>query len=84
LDKITFSKEERAALSAALRRYFSDELDQEIGALQAELLLYFLTDHIGPVFYNRGLLDAEAALMKKMDDLADTLHMLEKPLPDMK
>lgn len=81
MDKIEFSKAERAALSEAIRRYFAQELDQEIGGLQAELFLDFLTETLGPVFYNRGLLDAEAAMLKKMDDLSDAIRMLEKPLP---
>ena len=81
MDKIEFSKTERAALADAIRRYFTDELDQDIGGLQAELFLDFIGEAIGPVFYNRGLLDAEAAMMKKMDDLSDAIRMLERPLP---
>lgn len=81
MDKIEFSKAERAALSEAIRHYFAKELDQEIGGLQAELFLDFLTETLGPVFYNRGLLDTEAAMLKKMDDLSDAIRMLEKPLP---
>lgn len=81
MDKIAFSKPERTALADAIRRYFTDELDQDIGGLQAELFLDFIGEAIGPVFYNRGLLDAEAAMMKKMDDLSDAVRMLERPLP---
>lgn len=78
---IVLSKEERAALGEALRHYLREELDQEIGGLQADLFVDFLSEKIGPVFYNRGLMDAEAALVKKMDDLSDAIHLLEKPLP---
>ena len=81
MDKIEFTKPERAALADAIRRYFAEELDQEIGGLQAELFLDFIGETIGPVFYNRGLFDAEAAMMKKMDDLSDAIRMLERPLP---
>ncbi len=80
-DLIVLSKEERAAIGEALRRYLREELEQEISGLQADLFVDFLSEKIGPVFYNRGLMDAEAALVKKMDDLSDAIHLLEKPLP---
>lgn len=77
---IAFSKAERAALGETIRRYFADELDQEIGGLQAEMVLDFMAETLGPVFYNQGLIDAEAALMKKMDDFSEAIRALEKPL----
>ena len=79
--EVTFSKAERAYLAETLKRYFADELDQEIGGLRAEQVLDFLTVTLGPVFYNRGLLDAEAALSKKMDDFSEVIRALEMPLP---
>lgn len=81
MDKIAFSKAERTTFADAIRYYFATELDQDIGGLQAELFLDFLGETIGPIFYNRGLFDAEAAMMKKMDDLSDAIRMLERPLP---
>jgi uncharacterized protein (DUF2164 family) len=79
--KVAFTKHERAYLAETIKRYFADDLDQEIGVLQAEEVLDFLTETLGPVFYNRGLLDAEAALSKKMDDFSDVVRALEMPLP---
>ena len=79
--EVAFSKAERAYLAETIKRYFADELDQEIGGLQAEQVLDFLTVTLGPVFYNRGLVDAEAALSKKMDDFSEVIRALEMPLP---
>ena len=80
MERIEFTKPERAALADRIRRYFADELDLEIGGLQAEMVLDFIATSLGPVFYNRGLIDAEAALMKKMDDFSEVIRALERPI----
>ena len=76
--RIEFSKDETRAMVADLRRYFTNELDQELGQLPAELLLDFFADQIGAYFYNRGLYDAQAAFAAKMDDVSDAIYSLER------
>ena len=79
MSKIEFSSEERAALVQQLRLYFTEELDQEIGQFDAEFLLDFISDELGPYFYNRGLYDAQAVLEKRMESVAEAIFELEKP-----
>ncbi len=81
MKKITFSKEEKAAMVARLQRYFADELDQTLGTLPAEFLLDFFTAEIGPYYYNQGLRDAQAAFMSKMEDFGEAIYLLEKEPP---
>ena len=78
MNKIEFSKEERAEIVLRIQRYFAEELDQEIGSVAAELLLTFITEEIGGFFYNRGLADAQALLAKKLDDINDEIYGLEQ------
>lgn len=54
MKKITFPKEEKAAIVVRLQKYFADELDQTIGTLPAEFLLDFFTTEIGPHFTIRA------------------------------
>lgn len=75
---IDFSKEEKEAMVAKLQRYFSDELDQEIGQFDAEFLLDFFAEEIGKLFYNRGLYDAQAILESRMDNIVEAISELEK------
>lgn len=82
MSKIEFSEAEKAALVAKLQAYFREELDQEIAQFPAEFLLEFISKEIGPSYYNRGLYDARAILMGKMDDLTDAIYQLEKPVGD--
>ncbi|MCW1409937.1 DUF2164 domain-containing protein [Rhizobium sp. 1AS11] len=77
MKKIEFSKEEKAEIVSRIRAYFDRELDP-IGALSAEFLLDFFIEEIGPYVYNRGLKDAQAALLKRMEDMAEDIHLLER------
>ncbi|MBB4249798.1 DUF2164 domain-containing protein [Rhizobium sp. BK008] len=78
MKKIEFSKEAKAAIVSSIRRYFEAELDQPIGVLPAEFLLDFFADEIGAHYYNQGLRDAHAALLRKMEDLAEDIYLLER------
>jgi uncharacterized protein (DUF2164 family) len=75
---IKFEKEERAAIVSRIQRYFVDELESEIGAIPAELLLNFFTEQIGPFYYNQGLGDAQAVLGRLVDNINDEIYGLEQ------
>ena len=77
----SLEKDDRVQLAARLRAYLKDELDVEVGGLDAEFLLDFMADRVGPRFYNQGLRDAAAALAKRMDVLTEALEELERPVP---
>lgn len=76
---IKLSAREKAALSERLRDYCAEELDCEIGTLQAELFAEVIAREFAPVFYNSGLRDAEALLMKRMESFGDEIAALEMP-----
>ena len=76
---ITFSKDEKAIIVRKIQLYFSEELKQQIGQFDAELLLDFVGQEIGSYFYNRGLYDAQAALNAKLEDVQDAIYQLELP-----
>ena len=75
---IQFSREETADITARLRAYFSDELEIDLSALPAEMLLDFLGREIGPFFYNRAVYDAQAVVAKKAEDINEALAGLER------
>ncbi|MBL4646355.1 MAG: hypothetical protein COA52_06380 [Hyphomicrobiales bacterium] len=79
MKKVEFSKEDTAEMTRHIQRYFSTELDQEIGDLGAELLLEFFGEKIGAYFYNQGLHDAQAVLATKMDDVIEAIYTIEQP-----
>ena len=75
---IVFSREERADITARLRTWFRDELETDLDALPAEMLLDFLGREIGPFFYNRAVYDAQSVVAKKAEDINEALAGLER------
>ena len=75
---IQFSREETADITARLRAYFREELEIDLAALPAEMLLDFLGREIGPFFYNRAVYDAQTVVAKKAEDINEALAGLER------
>ncbi len=76
---ITFSREETKALVGEIQDYFREELDRDIGAIPAELLMQFFSERMGAYYYNRGLYDAQALVRKQVESLSDDIFGLEQP-----
>lgn len=77
---ITFSKEEKALIVPKIKMYLKDELDQDIGNFDAEFLLDFFSEEVGVYFYNRGLRDALDTIDSRVDELKESIYVLEKPI----
>jgi len=80
MPKIELSGDERAVIVDQIKLYFSEELNQDIGQFDAGFLLDFFTEEIGPYYYNRGLLDAQAVIEEKVASIADALYEIEQPV----
>ena len=76
---IEFTKEEKDILVKKIKRYFLEELDQEIKQFDADFLLDFFSKEIGPYFYNRGLYDAQTILESKVETITEGFYEIEKP-----
>ncbi|WP_339618014.1 DUF2164 domain-containing protein [uncultured Gilvimarinus sp.] len=74
-----FSAEEKDILVKKIQLYFDQELGQDLGSFDAQFLLDFFAEQIGPYFYNRALFDANTVLQEKMDSMSDALYEIEKP-----
>ena len=80
MSKIELPKEAAEAAAKALSKYLKAELDVEIGGFDAVFLVDFITERLGPHYYNQGLYDAQAILLKKADELGEAVLGLEKPV----
>jgi len=77
--KIELVKPVRDALARTLAKHLKDELDVEIGGMEAMLLIDYISEILGPYFYNQALYDAQAHLSGKMGALTDAIYELERP-----
>jgi uncharacterized protein (DUF2164 family) len=80
MSEIKFTKDETDRAVSKIKKYFNDELDQDIGGFEAEFLIDFFAKEIGPYFYNRGLSDAHALFSEKSEELGYLIQELEKPI----
>ncbi|MCP4791296.1 MAG: DUF2164 domain-containing protein [Gammaproteobacteria bacterium] len=75
---IALEKSQRDVLIGELQNYMEMELDRALGQFEAEFLLDFIVEKLGPHFYNQGIYDAQASVSKQMDNLVESFYQLEK------
>ncbi|HEY8571164.1 DUF2164 domain-containing protein [Phenylobacterium sp.] len=80
MSKIELEKPVRDALVRVLSRYLKDELDVEIGGMDGLLLLDFISEKLGPHYYNQGLADAQVIVAKKLEQITEAIYEIEKPV----
>jgi uncharacterized protein (DUF2164 family) len=76
--EIELDKPSRDAVSQALAAYLKDELGVEIARMDAVLLVDFISQRLGPHYYNQALKDARALLHAKVEALGEAFYELEK------
>jgi len=66
---IALSKEAQADAIASIKRYFDENMEEKIGNLQAESLLIFFLEEIGPSIYNRTVAEVQERLQVRISEL---------------
>lgn len=81
---ITIPDDARTQAVRSIRRYFTEELDQDIGDLKAGLVLDYFLREIGPSIYNQAIADARAYFEARSTDLESVCYHAEFPYWDIK
>jgi uncharacterized protein (DUF2164 family) len=66
---IKLEPETEKYLLGSVRRFFAEEMDEDIGDLKAMRVLDFFVREIGPSVYNQAIVDAQAFFEEKTADL---------------
>ncbi|MCA9730074.1 MAG: DUF2164 domain-containing protein [Candidatus Eisenbacteria bacterium] len=74
---IELPKEARERLQGSLKKYFQENMEEEIGDLKAMLMVDFFLREIGPSVYNQAISDAQSYLNDRVADLDGVLHQPE-------
>ncbi|MFZ6819934.1 DUF2164 domain-containing protein [Undibacterium sp. Ji22W] len=61
----------------SLQRYFDLNMEEKLGNLQAESLLDYLLEEIGPSIYNQAVNDAQNHLQTRVQELDIDVHAEE-------
>jgi uncharacterized protein (DUF2164 family) len=78
MSKFSFTPVEKDKLVPKLKKYMSEELDHDLGAFDAEFLLDFIAKEFGAAFYNKGLQDAQAVVLERMEVINEEIYALEQ------
>ncbi|WP_088071371.1 DUF2164 family protein [Gottfriedia luciferensis] len=63
------SSEQQKFAIHQLQKYFMQEKDEELSELSSMLLLDFITEKLGPMFYNKGIEDSQRFMSERVEDL---------------
>jgi uncharacterized protein (DUF2164 family) len=66
---IKVTKEQRDEMIAAIKHYFLKNREDEMGELQAGLVLDFILEELAPEFYNQGVSDSYTYMKDTIEDL---------------
>ena len=75
---ISISRKNKDKIIQDLQEWFQENLDQEIGSLDAEFLTDFFTENVGGLYYNQALKDVHTLIYEKTESLADSIYNLTK------
>jgi len=77
--EMKFSTADKEQLVYKITQYFENEIGQSIGNFDAEFLIDFFVELIGPAIYNRGLNDAHKILLERIEEFGYLVQEQEKP-----
>ncbi len=77
--RLPLDDERRGLLVEAVQQLFSDEFERDLSPFQAERLLDFFLEQIGPPVYNQAVQDARAFILTKLEDLDGEVYEPELP-----
>lgn len=69
--------ETRDRMIGSIRRFFLEELDEDIGDLKARLVLDFAWKEMGAAAYNQGVSDAQGWIAERVADVEGNCHAPE-------
>ncbi|HET6351838.1 MAG TPA: DUF2164 domain-containing protein [Coriobacteriia bacterium] len=66
---IKLSPDTEQYLLESIKRFFLEELEEDIGDLKARTVLEFCAREVGPSVYNQAIADAQAYIERAVSDL---------------
>ena len=71
---ITLSPDTTTRLRASIKKFLSEQLDEDAGDLKATLFLDFCLQEIAPSVYNRAVADVQERMQARIQDLDIECH----------
>ncbi len=71
---IEISKEQRAQAIASIERYFREHMEEKIGNIAAGALLGFFIEEVGPLIYNKAVIEVQERLQTRVMEIDLEVH----------
>ncbi|MFZ6862138.1 DUF2164 domain-containing protein [Undibacterium sp. Ji67W] len=71
---IQIAKESRKEAIASIERYTRENFPEPIGSLEADSLLSFFLEEIGPLVYNKAVADVQERLQARIMEVDIEVH----------
>ena len=71
---IELSKETRKDIVDSIQRYFTENMEENIGNIAAGALLGFFLEEVGPFVYNKAVADVQERLQARIAELDIEIH----------
>lgn len=68
-NKIKLTQEKKEHMISAIKSYFLNERDEELGDLASGMILDFFIDELAVEFYNQGIYDSYVYMNDRCEDL---------------
>jgi len=69
MNEFKIEKEQKQEMAGKLQAYFLQERGEELSELGAEMLVDFISEKLGAVYYNHGISDAYAHMSGRLEEL---------------
>ena len=76
---ITLSDDARKQAVASVRRFLTENTEEEVGDLKAALFLDYILAELGPTIYNQAIADARTFFTERAADLEAVCYRAEFP-----
>jgi uncharacterized protein (DUF2164 family) len=71
---ITLADDTQKRLTDSIKRFFAEEMEEDIGDLKSLLVLDFCVREIGPSIYNQAIADAQTFIQERAADLGNVRY----------
>jgi len=71
---IEIDKDARKQAITSIERYFREHMDEPIGNIAAGALLGFFLEEVGPLVYNRAVVDVQERLQQRVAEVDIEMH----------
>jgi uncharacterized protein (DUF2164 family) len=74
---VTLPREAVARLTPSIKRFFEDQLEQDLSDMKVALVLDYVLKEIAPLVYNIAIKDAEQYFAERLGDLEASCYEKE-------